>query len=137
MCGEELIASSVYRLRPKIPGHRNSAVPWHQDSGYVGYDHKTYLTCWVTLDDVSEENGTVYLLPYSRAGTRDWVRHVKEEGTNVTANNVFGRPATKPASTDPALPSQAASHGAPARRYLNDKVTGVLLEGMKRLAAEQ
>ena len=35
------------------------------------------------------------------------------------------------------MPSKAASHGAPARRYLNDKVTGVLLEGMKRLAAEQ
>ncbi|MCJ1341845.1 COMPASS (complex proteins associated with Set1p) component [Peltigera leucophlebia] len=35
------------------------------------------------------------------------------------------------------MPMKAASHGAPARRYLNDKVTGILLEGMKRLAAEQ
>ena len=40
---------------------------WHQDSGYVKfYDnstyHKPYLTCWCPLDDVSEENGTVYLL---------------------------------------------------------------------------
>lgn len=35
------------------------------------------------------------------------------------------------------MPAKAASHGAPARRYLNKKVTGVLLEGMKRLAAEQ
>lgn len=35
------------------------------------------------------------------------------------------------------LPARAASHGAPARRYLNEKVTGVLLEGMKRVAAEQ
>lgn len=25
--------------------------------------HKPYLTCWCTLDDVSEENGTVYVLP--------------------------------------------------------------------------
>src|SRR4051812_46017656 len=30
LCGPELIASSVYRLRPKVPGHKNSAVPWHQ-----------------------------------------------------------------------------------------------------------
>ena len=37
----------------------------------------------------------------------------------------------------PPMPSKAASHGAPARRYLNEKVTGVLLEGMKRLAADQ
>jgi COMPASS component SDC1 len=35
------------------------------------------------------------------------------------------------------MPSKAAAHGAPARRYLNEKVTPVLLEGMKRLAMEQ
>ncbi|MCJ1298580.1 COMPASS (complex proteins associated with Set1p) component [Hypocenomyce scalaris] len=35
------------------------------------------------------------------------------------------------------MPSKAAPHGAPARRYLNEKITRVLLEGMKRLAAEQ
>ncbi len=53
---------------------------WHQDSGYVGHpNHKPYLTCWVTLDDVNEENGTVYLLPYDRAGTRDFVSHRRDE----------------------------------------------------------
>ena len=61
---------------------------WHQDSGYVKwYDpstsHKPYVTCWCTLDDVSEENGTVYLLPHSRAGTRGQIiDHTKEEGSN-------------------------------------------------------
>ncbi|MCJ1226409.1 COMPASS (complex proteins associated with Set1p) component [Toensbergia leucococca] len=37
----------------------------------------------------------------------------------------------------PPMPTKAASHGAPVRRYLNEKITGVLLEGMKRVAAEQ
>lgn len=55
---------------------------WHQDSGYLGYDHPPYLTCWCTLDDVNEDNGTVYVLPYERAGTRERVVHVREEGTN-------------------------------------------------------
>jgi hypothetical protein len=55
---------------------------WHQDSGYIGYPHRPYLTCWIALDDVSEANGTVYLLPYSRAATRDVVEHVKNEQTN-------------------------------------------------------
>jgi ectoine hydroxylase-related dioxygenase (phytanoyl-CoA dioxygenase family) len=55
---------------------------WHQDSGYVGYPHKPYLTCWCTLDDVNEENGSVYILPYSRAGVREIVKHSREEGTN-------------------------------------------------------
>jgi ectoine hydroxylase-related dioxygenase (phytanoyl-CoA dioxygenase family) len=34
------------------------------------------------LDDVSEENGTVYLLPYSDAGTSTRIEHTLEEGTN-------------------------------------------------------
>ncbi|KAI4237700.1 MAG: hypothetical protein LQ349_001660, partial [Xanthoria aureola] len=48
---------------------------------------------------------------------------------NTDGNNVDVPP--------PLLPAKAALHGAPARRYLNEKVTGVLLEGMKRLAVEQ
>ena len=55
---------------------------WHQDSGFIGYPHPPYLTCWIALDDVSEANGTVHLLPYARAGTRDVVAHVRDEETN-------------------------------------------------------
>ncbi|MEJ0049540.1 MAG: phytanoyl-CoA dioxygenase family protein [Rhodospirillales bacterium] len=45
---------------------------WHQDSGYVvgnggPVDHKPYLTCWCPLDDATEANGTVRVLPYSLA----------------------------------------------------------------------
>jgi ectoine hydroxylase-related dioxygenase (phytanoyl-CoA dioxygenase family) len=52
---------------------------WHQDSGFIDYPHRPYLTCWVALDDMTEANGTVYLLPYARAGTRDVVKHVRDE----------------------------------------------------------
>lgn len=61
---------------------------WHQDSGYVKWydpttEHKPYVTCWCTLDDVSEENGTVYLLPHSRGGTkRRIIDHTQEAGSN-------------------------------------------------------
>jgi ectoine hydroxylase-related dioxygenase (phytanoyl-CoA dioxygenase family) len=61
---------------------RGMKFSWHQDSGFVGYPHRPYLTCWIALDDVSEANGTVYLLPYSRAGTRAVVEHVRDEETN-------------------------------------------------------
>lgn len=58
---------------------RGMKFSWHQDSGYVGYpDHAPYLTCWIALDDVSEENGTVHLLPYSRSGIRSWVKHIAD-----------------------------------------------------------
>lgn len=48
---------------------------WHQDSGYVDHPHKTYVNAWIPLDDVNEENGTISLLSYERAGTRTKVEH--------------------------------------------------------------
>ena len=61
---------------------RGMKFSWHQDSGYVGYPHTPYLTCWCPLDDVSEENGTVYILPYDRAGVREMVPHTLDPETN-------------------------------------------------------
>ena len=61
---------------------RGMKFSWHQDSGFIDHPHRPYLTCWIALDDVTEANGTVYLLPYSRAGTRDVVKHVRDEESN-------------------------------------------------------
>ena len=49
---------------PKV----GSSFAWHQDSGYIGHYHRPYLSCWCALDDVTEENGTIYVLPFDRAG---------------------------------------------------------------------
>ncbi len=46
---------------------------WHQDSAYVAHEHEPYLTCWCALDDMTVENGTISVLPFTRAphgGTR-------------------------------------------------------------------
>jgi phytanoyl-CoA hydroxylase len=65
LCGPELIASSVYRLRPKVPGHCNSAVPWHQDSGYFEpyCDKALVLTYWIPLVDATQDNGCMWVIP--------------------------------------------------------------------------
>lgn len=55
---------------------------WHQDSGYVSHGRVPYVSCWCALDDMTLENGTISVLPYSRAGTRERVRHDTQEGTN-------------------------------------------------------
>jgi ectoine hydroxylase-related dioxygenase (phytanoyl-CoA dioxygenase family) len=55
-----------------------AAFSWHQDGGYVGHPHKPYLSCWCPLDDVTIENGTVFLLPYSQAGSRELIPHSKD-----------------------------------------------------------
>jgi ectoine hydroxylase-related dioxygenase (phytanoyl-CoA dioxygenase family) len=48
---------------------------WHQDSGYVDGEHKYYVNFWIPLDDVNQANGTVSILPYSVAGTKEKVEH--------------------------------------------------------------
>jgi ectoine hydroxylase-related dioxygenase (phytanoyl-CoA dioxygenase family) len=63
-------------------GDPDTAFAWHQDSGYVHEDHEPYVTCWITLDDVTEENGSVYLLPYSRSGIKSYVKHIPDPVVN-------------------------------------------------------
>jgi hypothetical protein len=58
---------------------------WHQDGAYVHArlgDHPECITCWCTLDEVDETNGTVYILPVSRYGRRELVEHVGDPVTN-------------------------------------------------------
>ena len=66
-CGPELIGSSLYRLRPKLPGNRMSVVPWHQDSGYAEAfcDQYLMLTFWIAFVDATEENGCMWVRPGS------------------------------------------------------------------------
>ncbi len=71
LCGQELIASSVYRLRPKLPHYGPGVVPWHQDSGYFEpyCDKSLILTCWVPLVDADEDNGCLQVLRYGHGHT--------------------------------------------------------------------
>jgi hypothetical protein len=65
--GEEIIASSVYRLRPKIPNYGYGEVPWHQDSAYFEpyCDDLLIITSWIPLVDANEENGCMWVIPGS------------------------------------------------------------------------
>ena len=65
LVGPEIIGSSVYRIRPKMPGYAKGAVPWHQDSGYFSphCDKDLIVTCWIPLVDTYPENGCLQVLP--------------------------------------------------------------------------
>ena len=39
------------------------AFGWHQDGVYVDADHDPYLTMWVALDEATEANGCLFILP--------------------------------------------------------------------------
>ena len=75
---------------------------WHQDSGYLGFPHKPYVTVWCAVDDVTIENGTVYVLPYSNIGIKTLVKHIRDEeiGDKVGYfGNEPGIPAILPAGS--------------------------------------
>lgn len=83
-------------------GDPDTSFAWHQDSGYVHEDHEPYLTVWIALDDVTEENGSVYLLPYSRSGIRSYIKHIPDPVTNDQVcyfGSDPGMPVTAPAGS--------------------------------------
>ena len=44
--------------------------PWHQDNGYTFVEPQQYVTCWVPLVDVDEQNGCPWVIPaLHRLGT--------------------------------------------------------------------
>jgi phytanoyl-CoA hydroxylase len=65
LIGPDIIGSSVYRIRPKLPDWEKGEVPWHQDAGYslAHCDRFLIVTCWVPLVDATIENGCLYVLP--------------------------------------------------------------------------
>ena len=82
---QEALGDTVYLFNEQYvvkAAERGMKFGWHQDSGFIDYAHRPYLTCWIALDDMTEANGTVSLLPYSRAGTRDVVEHVRDPESN-------------------------------------------------------
>lgn len=54
---------------------------WHQDSGYLGFPHRPYVTCWCAVDDMTIENGTVSAMPYSAIGIKSLVEHIRDPAT--------------------------------------------------------
>ena len=67
LVGSEIVASSAYRIRPKIPGIGRGDIPWHQDSGYFSpnCDDHLIVTCWIPLVDANRENGCMEIIPRS------------------------------------------------------------------------
>lgn len=75
LTGPEIIGSSVYRIRPKLPRINRGVVPWHQDSGYFAElcDSHLILTVWIPLVNATVENGCMQILP--RAHRQGVVTH--------------------------------------------------------------
>ena len=90
-CGPEIIASSVYRVRPKLPGDRLGAIPWHQDSGYFEpyCDNSLIVTTWIPLVDATEERGCLWIMPRShRSGICTHTPHPGKVFLEITPDHL-------------------------------------------------
>ena len=97
LVGPEIIASAVYRIRPKLPFDPAHEVPWHQDSGYFHTmgDKHLILTTWIPLMNATVEAGCMEVIP--RSHTNGVVRHfwadIKAPSLSVHPDHL---PETKP-----------------------------------------
>ncbi|MEQ9407666.1 MAG: phytanoyl-CoA dioxygenase family protein [Fuerstiella sp.] len=75
---------------------------WHQDSGYLDFSHPPYVTVWAAVDDMTLDNGTAWVLPFSTSGIRTRVEHIRDAETGDKVG-YFGRepgiPAVVPAGS--------------------------------------
>lgn len=75
---------------------------WHQDSGYLGFIHRPYVTVWAAVDDMTEDNGTAWVLPFSKSGIRTAVEHIRDPETGDKTGyfgSETGVPAVVPAGS--------------------------------------
>jgi ectoine hydroxylase-related dioxygenase (phytanoyl-CoA dioxygenase family) len=115
---------------------------WHQDGAYIGAEHKPYLTVWITLCDMTEQNGTVRVVPRSRAIAKDTVYGAKElvEGYEQYIGQDTGVPVIVPAGSLAAFRSDifhasTANDSAQPRiayitQYSAEEIVGIPGQGM-------
>ena len=70
--GDAFIFNEQFVIKePNTPSSFN----WHQDSGYVNFDHKPYLTTWLALDDTHPLNGPLSIIPTNIETTSEVLTH--------------------------------------------------------------
>lgn len=70
----------LFVIKPRGTG---TAFAWHQDSGYLlATPHRPYVTLWCALDDMTEENGALHVLPFGRGSPNYVLPHFKKKPTN-------------------------------------------------------
>ncbi|MBN8215672.1 MAG: phytanoyl-CoA dioxygenase family protein [Spirochaetes bacterium] len=88
---EDLIGPTLHYHSSKVmfkPARHGSAKPWHQDWAYWQGTRPEQVTCWLALDEATEENGCMQLVPGSHRG--GFVPHVDPRELQIEAARVPG-----------------------------------------------
>ncbi len=65
-------------------------ISWHQDARYIGLEPHNWVTAWLAIDDVNEENGCMRMLPGSHHAP------LAEHVDTFDENNLLSRGQTVP-----------------------------------------
>lgn len=60
------------------PPRQGKSFPWHQDGQYGPTKPDHYITCWIALDNATQQNGCVWALPGSHRSGRVTHKSIKE-----------------------------------------------------------
>lgn len=63
---KKILGKKVYLFNEQIVNkepNTKSNFSWHQDSGYINFLHKPYLSIWLALGDTDENNGSLSVFP--------------------------------------------------------------------------
>ena len=77
-----ILGEKIYLFNEQVVNKEpqtESKFAWHQDSGYVGHDHKAYLSIWIALCDTNENNGALRILPINLEREAKIEEHVWSE----------------------------------------------------------
>ncbi len=80
------------------PAYVGSVVPYHQDNAYFNLTPPDSVTCWIALDDSSQENGCVY---YARGSHREGLRPHKASAVKGNSMMLCGAAGVGPVRRNP------------------------------------
>ena len=85
-----LFNEQLVNKNPNTP----SSFSWHQDSGYIHFKHKPYISVWLALNDTNEKNGSLSIIPTNlkkikNAKLHKWQNKSKDLGIKVNENKAI------------------------------------------------
>ncbi|MCB0184220.1 MAG: phytanoyl-CoA dioxygenase family protein [Caldilineaceae bacterium] len=89
---EDLIGPNIQLFHDQglyKPAHHGGEVYWHQDNAYWRCSPPNLVSCWLTLDDVTAENGAMQFLPGTHFQAQEH-SHAKTSDTLLDLGNQVG-----------------------------------------------
>ena len=88
---QQILGKKIYLFNEQLVNkspNSPSSFSWHQDSGYIHFRHKPYLSIWLALTDTNLNNGALSIIPTNLnkikyATEHKWQEKSKDLGIKV------------------------------------------------------